>query len=165
MLKVCDLISLYFIDILSFIYWPHHMACGGKIPWRRKWQCTPVYLPGKSHGQRSLAGYSAWGRKESDMTGRLHFTGNTGAQSSFTYEGSSQMDGMGWMQGRGPWTALGRALEAWGLDLLKWTRYLDGASDIDLWVFSWVSKGLEVWKEAGGRNSRSKVLAVAAQHS
>ena len=30
----------------------------GKIPWRRKWQLTPVFLPGKSHGQRSLAGYS-----------------------------------------------------------------------------------------------------------
>ena len=33
----------------------------GKIPWRRKWQPTPVFLPGKSHGQRSLAGYSSWG--------------------------------------------------------------------------------------------------------
>ena len=30
----------------------------GKIPWRRKWQPTPVFLPGESHGQRSLAGYS-----------------------------------------------------------------------------------------------------------
>ena len=36
--------------------------------WRRKWQPTPVLLPGKSHGQRSLAGYSPWGRKEPDMT-------------------------------------------------------------------------------------------------
>ena len=35
----------------------------GKIPWRRKWQLTPVFLPGKSHGQRSLAGYSPRGRK------------------------------------------------------------------------------------------------------
>ena len=40
----------------------------GKIPWRRKWQPTPVFLPRKSHGQRSLAGYSAWGYKESDTT-------------------------------------------------------------------------------------------------
>ena len=31
---------------------------GGKIPWRRKWEPTPVFLPGESHGQRSLAGYS-----------------------------------------------------------------------------------------------------------
>ena len=36
-------------------------------PWRRKWQPTPVFLPGESHGQRSLVGYSPWGRKESDM--------------------------------------------------------------------------------------------------
>ena len=39
-----------------------------KIPWRRKWQCTPVFLPGKFHGQRSLAGCGPWGRKESDTT-------------------------------------------------------------------------------------------------
>ena len=34
----------------------------------KKWQPTPVFLPGESHGQRSLAGYSSWGRKELDMT-------------------------------------------------------------------------------------------------
>ena len=38
-----------------------------------KWQSTPVLLPGKSHGQRSLVGYSLWGRKEPDMTEQLHF--------------------------------------------------------------------------------------------
>ena len=38
------------------------------IVWRRKWQATPVFLPGKSHEERSLLGYSLWGRKESDMT-------------------------------------------------------------------------------------------------
>ena len=35
-----------------------------KIPWRRKWQPTPVFLPGKSHGQRSLVDYSPWGHKK-----------------------------------------------------------------------------------------------------
>ena len=40
----------------------------GKIPWRREGQPTPVILPGESHGQRSLAGYSPWGHKESDTT-------------------------------------------------------------------------------------------------
>ena len=45
----------------------------GKIHWRRKWQLTPVFLPGKSHGQRSLVDYSPWGRKESDTTEWLHF--------------------------------------------------------------------------------------------
>ena len=39
-----------------------------KIPWRRKWQPTPAFLPGESHGQRSLAGYSPWGHKELGMT-------------------------------------------------------------------------------------------------
>ena len=39
----------------------------------QKWQSTPVLLPGKSHGQRSLVGYSLWGRKELDTTERLHF--------------------------------------------------------------------------------------------
>ena len=37
-------------------------------PWRRAWQPTPVFLPGESHGQRSLVSYSMWGCKESDMT-------------------------------------------------------------------------------------------------
>ena len=40
----------------------------GKIPWRRKWLPTPVFLPGEFHGQRSLAGYSSWGLRESDAT-------------------------------------------------------------------------------------------------
>ena len=44
----------------------------GKIPWRRKWQPTPVFLPGKLHEQRSLAGYSPWGRK------RVRHNGATG---------------------------------------------------------------------------------------
>ena len=43
----------------------------GKILWRRKWQPTPVFLLGEFHEQRSLAGYSPWGHKESDMTEQL----------------------------------------------------------------------------------------------
>ena len=42
------------------------------ILWRRKWQLTSVFLPGKSHGQRSLVGCSPWCHKESDTTERLH---------------------------------------------------------------------------------------------
>ena len=45
----------------------------GKIPWRRKWQPTPVLLPGKSHGWKSLVGYNPWGHKESDSTEPFHF--------------------------------------------------------------------------------------------
>ena len=54
-------------------------ACGrprfdpwvGKIPWRKEWISTPVFLPGECHGQRSLVGYSPKSRKESDMTEQL----------------------------------------------------------------------------------------------
>ena len=49
----------------------------GKIPWRRKWQPTPEFLPGKSHGQKSLASYNPYGHKELDMTEGL---------STFTHE-------------------------------------------------------------------------------
>ena len=44
----------------------------GKV-WRRRWHPTPVLLPGKSHGRRSLVGCSPWGRGESNTTERLHF--------------------------------------------------------------------------------------------
>ena len=43
-----------------------------KILWRRKGQCTPIFLPGRSHGQRSLAGYSPWGLTESNVTEQLN---------------------------------------------------------------------------------------------
>ena len=46
----------------------------GKIPWRRKWQPTPVFLPGKFPGQRSLVGYSSWGHTEPDTTEQLNTT-------------------------------------------------------------------------------------------
>ena len=42
-----------------------------KIPWRRKWQPTQVFLPGKFHRQRSLVSYSPWGHKELDMSEQL----------------------------------------------------------------------------------------------
>ena len=44
-----------------------------KIPWRREWQLTAVFLPGKSHGQRSVVGYSPWGRKEWARVGDCSF--------------------------------------------------------------------------------------------
>ena len=47
-----------------------------KISWRREWLPTPVFLPGESHGQRSLVGYSPWGCKELDMTGSNSFFPN-----------------------------------------------------------------------------------------
>ena len=71
-------------------YWDlpgdHHPQCRKhrfnlwvrKIPWRRAWQPTPVFLPRKSHGQRSLASYSPRGIKEPDMTERLSMRASTG---------------------------------------------------------------------------------------
>ena len=48
-----------------------------KIPWRQKWRPIPVFLPGKSHGQRILASNSPWDRRESDTTERLSSKTNT----------------------------------------------------------------------------------------
>ena len=47
-----------------------------KIPWRRAWQCTPVFLPGKSHGQRNLAGYKSMGLQR--VRHDFHFHENLG---------------------------------------------------------------------------------------
>ena len=44
----------------------------GKIPWKRKWQFTPICLSGKPHEERRLVDHSPWGRKESDMTDHAH---------------------------------------------------------------------------------------------
>ena len=41
--------------------------CVRKVPWRRKWKSAPVFLPGESDGERSLAGYRQWSDKELDM--------------------------------------------------------------------------------------------------
>ena len=52
-------------EVENLLFWWYLV---GKIPWRRAWQPTPVFLPGESRGQRSLAGYSPWGQKELDTT-------------------------------------------------------------------------------------------------
>ena len=48
-------------------------SLGQEDRWRMKWQSTPVFSPGESHGQRSLVGYGPQSRKELDMTELLHF--------------------------------------------------------------------------------------------
>ena len=75
-MKNCLLCKSHIIDRRSERKWPWNLLLFFllslshiiKVPWRRKCQCTPVFLPGKSHGERSLAGYSPRGRKELDMT-------------------------------------------------------------------------------------------------
>ena len=54
--------------------WVTSLSLSTFMHWRRKWQPTLVFLPGESHGQRSLVGYSPLGRKESDTTEWLHYT-------------------------------------------------------------------------------------------
>ena len=62
--------------LLTPVFLGFRLQCGrpgfnpwvGKIPWRRKWQPTPILLPGKFHGLRSLVCYSPWGHKELDTT-------------------------------------------------------------------------------------------------
>ena len=63
-----------------------------KIPWRRKWQPTLVFLPGKSHRQRNLAGYSSWGYKGSDTTERPNTHTHT---HTHTYTHSSYIEESG----------------------------------------------------------------------
>ena len=58
---------------MSFSRRPRLDSWVRKIPWRRQWHPTPIFLPGESHGRRSLVGYSPRGRKESDTTEQLHF--------------------------------------------------------------------------------------------
>ena len=69
-------VTSVFLGVSAVKYPPAKQESGfdpwvGEIPWRRKWQPTPVFLPRKSHGQRSLVGYRPWGCKESDITEQL----------------------------------------------------------------------------------------------
>ena len=63
--------QLYDQTLLDILHTLSHLTLSRGFPWRREWQSTPVFLPGESHGQRSLAGYSLCGRKASDTTKRL----------------------------------------------------------------------------------------------
>ena len=69
LMKVLDILI---VSALSFLQCgiPEFDPWVGKIPWRREWLPTPVFLPGEFHGQRTLA-YSPWGRKEPDRTVQL----------------------------------------------------------------------------------------------
>ena len=86
-LKSRDFILLTKVHIVKAVVFPrwHSSTCQcwrckrlgfdpwvGKIPWSRKWQPTPVFLPGKFYGQRGLAGYSPWSYKEFNSTEHTH---------------------------------------------------------------------------------------------
>jgi len=94
---LCELYFIFFIIVLDNLACPQKPGCfpGGaygkestcqcrrynrcrfdpwvrKIPWRKKWQLTPIFFPGKSHRQRNLEGCSPWGHRESNTTEHLH---------------------------------------------------------------------------------------------
>ena len=59
------------LNVIFCTFYSEQISTNKKIPWKREWQFTPVFLPGEFHGQRSLAGYSPQGHKELDSTERL----------------------------------------------------------------------------------------------
>ena len=68
MMLWASLVAQIVKNLLAMWERPRFIPWVGKIPWRREWQPIPVFLPGEFHGQKSLAVYSQWGRKEPDMT-------------------------------------------------------------------------------------------------
>ena len=72
--SVISILRYYLIYCWLFpVYFSFQLLLGCSLYRRRQWHPTPVLLPGKSHGQRSLVGCSPWGRWKSDTTERLHF--------------------------------------------------------------------------------------------
>ena len=65
--KATNVVCVYVCVCVCVCVCVYIYKCTG-VPWRRAWQPIPVFLPGESHGQRSLSGYSPWGGKESDTT-------------------------------------------------------------------------------------------------
>ena len=61
------------VTAIPLLFWIFSLKTLTSKEWRRQWHPTPVLLPGKFHGRRSLVGCSPWGCEESDMTERLHF--------------------------------------------------------------------------------------------
>ena len=73
------------VKCLSTMWETWVRSLGWEDPLERKWQSPPVPLPGKSHGQKTLVGYSPWGCKESDTTERLHFHFSLGLEWKLTF--------------------------------------------------------------------------------
>ena len=88
---------------------------------RRQWHPTPVLLPGKSHGWRSLVGCSPWGREELDMTERLHFHFSLSLEKEIATHSSVfawRIPGTGSHRDRHDWSDLAEAAASWTTHLL-----------------------------------------------
>ena len=116
----------------------------GKIPWRRKWQSTSGLLLRKSHGQRSLVGYSPWGCKESDTTEQLHFHFQT--MNIYYHSQSLWIQIYQWL-GPGSWHLMGSqprhwpALGIWRLPRAKGPLPSDLSHSSQLSSESWLLAG------------------------
>ena len=111
-------------------YFGHLLWRAKSLELRRQWQPTPVLLPGKSHGQRSLVGCSPWVREESDMTEWLHF--------HFSLPCIGEGDG----------NPLQWACHLWGRTEADWSDLAAAASH---WKRSWSSERLKVKGEVSNR--------------
>ena len=116
---------------------------------RRQWHPPPVLLPGKSHGRRSLVGYSLWGRKESDMTEPLHFLKLRGI-STLNGEGNGnplQCSCLENPRDREAWWA---ALYGVAQSQTRLKRLSSSSSSSSTW-----NEGVEIWAE---ENTVAKIL-------
>ena len=125
--------SVTLFDICYF------MAPASSI-WRRQWQPTPVLLPGKFHGRRSLVGYNPWGREESDTTQQLHFYFHSLEKEMATRSSvlawripvTAEPGGllsMGPHRVRHDWSDLAAAASSIALEVLEVATYLDHSKD------------------------------------
>ena len=113
----------------------------GKIPWRRKQQPTPVFLPGESHGQRSLSGYSPRGCKESDTTEATQHARRLAPPA--TALSPSITPGPTWTSTRNSWCPSAWCALAWHLTTLRLR-----------WVSLGSERGLRDFGQDGGRGGR-----------
>ena len=95
--------------------------------WRRKWQPTPVFLPGESHGQRGLVGYSLWGCKESDMTKQLTSKHTQGNQREMKFslwrQHINNLTILCWLVGRGDGADVGPRVQSF--NYARWKCFGD----------------------------------------
>ena len=109
----------------------------GKIPWRREWLPTPVFLPGEFHAQRSLLGYSPWNHKESDTTeiriALFDFPGGSvGKESAYNVGDLGLIPGLGRSPGEGNGNPLQYSYLENFMDRGTWRATLLGVSELDV---------------------------------
>ena len=130
------------LEHLNAVQW-FITSCIG-CTWRRTWQPTPVLLPGKSHGWRSLGGYSPWGYKESETTEGLHFlyigymywsSIGVSLDYSFYFQGNlERLSAKFFLYHR----EFRSSMRSWILNVWLWQRKYHLFSDIPLlsWIFT-----------------------------